>query len=366
MRNRGAVLHGVGEPLQVVELELGPPQNGELLIKVHAAGLCHSDLSVIEGVRIRPMPMLLGHEAAGEVVDIGSDVPGFAVGDHVVLTFVPSCGVCGPCLDDRPSLCEPGAASNGAGELLGGGHRLWLNGTPVHHHLGVSGFSEYAVVDHRSAVVIDDDIPWQTAALFGCAMVTGVGAVRHASRMRPGQPAAVWGLGGVGMAALMALIVDGAHPLIAVDPDPAKRQAALDLGATYAIGPSDPIRDLVPGGVELAIEAVGRVDALQSAFAATSRGGTTVTVGLPHPEDLLSISPLQLVAEARTLVGSYLGSGSAAQDIPALVDQWRRGLLPVERLASRTIVFDEINDAMAALQRGEVLRQVLLPHADRT
>lgn len=362
MQIRAAVLWSIGAPLDVVDLELAPPGRGELVIRVEAAGLCHSDLSVIEGVRPRPMPMVLGHEAAGEVLEVGPGVDDVRVGDHVVLSFVPSCGTCLPCQDDRPALCEPGATSNTAGELLGGGRRLSVDGTHVHHHLGVSAFSEQAVVDRRSAVVIDPDIPWQTAALFGCAMLTGVGAVRNAARLRLGRPAGVWGLGGVGLAALLALIADGADPVIAVDPDPAKRQAARDLGATFAIGPDAAVRDVVPGGLDLAIEAVGRVSALEAALDATARGGTTVTVGLPHPQDALSISPLRLVAESRSLVGSYLGSGSAARDIPAMIADWRSGRLPVDALRSGTIGFDGLNEAMAALQRGEVFRQVLLPN----
>jgi alcohol dehydrogenase len=364
MKTRGAVLWQTGKPLEVVDLELAPPGPSELLIKVQAAGLCHSDLSVIEGVRPRPTPMVLGHEAAGEVLEVGSAVDGVRVGDHVVLSFVPSCRDCPPCRDDQPALCEPGAASNASGELIGGGRRLSIDGGAVHHHLGVSAFSEFAVVDHRSAVVIDTDIPWPIAALFGCALLTGVGAVRNAVRLRPGRPAAVWGLGGVGLAALMALIADGAGPIIAIDPDPTKQQVARDLGATHSIGPDNDIRELLPGGVEVAIEAVGRVGALHAALEATGRGGTTVTVGLPHPQDLLSISPLRLVADARTLVGSYLGSGSAARDIPILIEDWKAGRLPVERLQSSTIDFADLNSAMSALQRGEVFRQVLLPHAD--
>lgn len=356
------MLRKIGEPLEVVDLDLAPPGPGELLIAVQAAGLCHSDLSVIEGVRPRPTPMVLGHEAAGEVLEVGPGVRDVRVGDHVVLSFVPSCGTCAPCQDDRPALCEPGAASNTAGEVLGGGRRLSADGTAVHHHLGVSAFSERAVVDRRSAVIIDQDIPWQSAALFGCAMLTGVGAVRNAARLRPGRPAGVWGLGGVGLAALLALIADGADPVIAVDPDPAKQQAARELGAGIAIGPEASVRDFVPGGLDLAIEAVGRVSALQAALDATARGGTTVTVGLSHPQDALSISPLRLVAESRTLVGSYLGSGSAARDIPAMIADWRAGRLPVDALRSGTIGFGELNEAMAALQRGEVFRQVLLPN----
>ncbi|MDQ3758664.1 MAG: alcohol dehydrogenase catalytic domain-containing protein, partial [Actinomycetota bacterium] len=212
MKVRGAVLREMGapapyaesRPLEIAELDLGPPGPGEILVRVRAAGLCHSDLSVIEGSRPRVMPMVLGHEAAGEVVEVGEGVGALRPSDHVVLSFVPSCGACGSCLAGRAALCEPGAAANLAGSLLSG-ERRWRDATggELHHHLGVSAFAEHVVVSARSAVRVDKDLPFEIAALFGCAVLTGVGAVLHSAVVRPGDSVAIFGLGGVGLAALL-------------------------------------------------------------------------------------------------------------------------------------------------------------------
>src|SRR5271156_633072 len=194
----------LSRPLVIETLELASPAAGEICVRVLAAGLCHSDLSVIDGSRPRPMPMVLGHEATGEIVELGPNVDGFCVGDRVVFSFIPNCGRCGPCATGRASLCEPGVAANVAGTLLGGGRR-WLDATglPLHHLLGVSGFAEYTVVSARSAVRIDPDLPAEIAALFGCAVMTGVGAVVNTAKISAGESVAIFGLGGVGLAALL-------------------------------------------------------------------------------------------------------------------------------------------------------------------
>ncbi|HSK23767.1 MAG TPA: zinc-binding dehydrogenase [Egicoccus sp.] len=373
MRTRAAVLvatdrerpYADTRPVEVVELELAPPGPGELLVRVEAAGLCHSDLSVVDGNRPRPTPMALGHEAAGEVVETGPGVTDVAVGDHVVLVFVPRCGTCAECAAGRPALCEPAAAANTAGELLRGGRR-WgdLDGVPVNHHLGVSAFAEHVVVDRGSVVVVPDDVPYAIAALFGCALLTGAGAVLNSAAVRPGESVAVFGLGGVGLAAVLGAVVAGAHPIVAVDPVESKRALALEFGATHAIGPDDvqhAVRDLVPGGVRYAFEAVGSAGVLADAWAVTRRGGTTVSVGLPHPSQQLTIPATQLVGEARTLMGSYLGGAVPQRDIPAMIALWKAGRLPVDRMHSASLELDDINVALDALADGHVVRQVLHP-----
>jgi alcohol dehydrogenase len=350
-------------PLSVVELELDGPGDGELLIRVDAAGLCHSDLSVIDGNRVRPLPMALGHEAAGTVLDVGRGVADVAAGDRVVLVFVPSCGTCGHCSAGQPVLCAPAAAANGAGSLLRGGRRLRRDGAEVNHHLGVSAFSELAVVDRASVVVIDDDVPSDIAALFGCAVLTGAGAVLNTAQVRPGDSVGVFGLGGVGLAAVMGAALAGANPVVAIDPVPAKRELALQVGATAALDPTgaEELSELAPGGLRYAFEAVGRSEVLAAAFAATGRGGTTVSMGLPHPAATVSLPALAIVAEARTLVGSYMGSAAPQRDIPRLIELWRAGRLPVERLRSGTLGLDDVNAGMEALADGSAVRQLLLP-----
>jgi alcohol dehydrogenase len=255
---RAAVLEEIGQPPTITTLELDAPGQGEVLVRVRAAGLCHSDLSVIDGSRPRPVPMVLGHEIAGEVTALGPDVTGLSVGEHVVASFVPACGSCGYCRGGRPALCEPGAAANTAGVLLGGERRLHRGDGPVHHHLGVSGFAEHAVVSERSLVSIDAELPWEIAALFGCAVLTGVGAVVNAASVRPGQSVAVFGLGGVGLSALLGSVAAGAWPIVAVDRVPEKLQLARELGASHAVMAGDDVvqevRALTGGGVDHAIE----------------------------------------------------------------------------------------------------------------
>ena len=225
MKIRAAVLnaspvaapYAQSRPLRIEELDLAPPGRDEVLVRIRAAGLCHSDLSVIDGNRLRPVPMVLGHEAAGEVVETGEGVDDLKSGDRVVMVFVPSCGHCAPCAEGRPALCEPGNAANGRCEMLGGGRRLSTHGQPVHHHIGVSAFAEHAVISRRSLVKIEADIPHEIAALFGCAVLTGVGAAVNTARIKAGETVAVVGLGGVGLSALLGAIACGASRVIAVD-----------------------------------------------------------------------------------------------------------------------------------------------------
>jgi len=279
-------------------------------------------------------------------------------GDHVVLVFVPSCGSCAHCDGGTPALCERGAAANGVGTLLRGGRRLRRDGAEVHHHLGVSAFSEFAVVDRASVVALPEDVPLPIGALFGCALLTGVGAVHNTVSVRPGDSVAVFGLGGVGLASVLGAAAAGAYPLIAVDPVATKRELALELGATHAVDPADPL----PQPVRYAIEAVGSTAVLAAAIAATRRGGTAVAVGLPHPSAELRIPALPIVAEAKTIAGSYMGSAVPRRDVPRLVALWRAGKLPVERLHTGTFPLDEINEAMDRLAEGTAVRQVISPH----
>jgi Zn-dependent alcohol dehydrogenase len=376
MEATAAVLREIGQeppftgsrPLERVPIELSEPGDGELLVRIRAAGLCHSDLSVITGTRPRVMPMALGHEAAGEVLATGPGVEAFRDGDHVVMAFVPACGVCRFCERGRPALCEPAAAANNAGTLLSGEIRQrFADGSPLHHHLGVSAFNDYAVVSENSAVKVDDDLPFEIAALFGCAALTGAGAVLNTARESlPAESAAVFGLGGVGLSALLAAVSQGASTVVAVDRIPQKLDLALELGATHAVDASDGdtaerIKAATDGeGVELAVETAGSEKVLAEAFASTARGGTTVTAGLPHPDRILEVPALTVTAEERTLRGSYLGSCVPSRDIPRFVAMYREGKLPVNRLLSDRLTPDELNQGFDRLARGETVRQIVL------
>ena len=372
MKVRAAVLREIGrpapfaksQPLGIEEIDLDPPGPGEVLVRIRAAGLCHSDLSVIDGNRPRPMPMVLGHEAAGVVEAVGSRVTHLAPGDHVVAAFVPSCGHCIPCATGRPALCEPGLRANTAGTLLSGERRLHDRAGEVHHHLGVSGFAQHAVLAGNSLVRVPSDLPFAEAALFGCAVITGVGAVVNTAAMPHGASAAVVGLGGVGLAALLAARMLDAEHIVAVDMNERKLAVARELGATATVNAADPdaadrIREITSGGVACAFEMAGSTRALELAYKITARGGTTVSAGLPHPSQQFSVQHVSLVAEERTLKGSYLGSCVPSRDIPRYIEWYRAGRLPVDRLLSERLRLDDINAAFDRLAAGESIRQVV-------
>lgn len=364
MQITGAVLERCGapapfttsRPLTIGPLELDPPGPGEILVRIEAAGLCHSDLSVVDGTRARPVPMLLGHEAAGTVEAAGPDTD-IAVGRRVVMTFLPRCGHCDACRTDGRLPCSVGGAANAAGVLVGGGTRLRRDGAAVHHHLGVSAFATHAVVSAASAVPVDGDVPPDIAALLGCAVLTGGGAVINAGRPGTGDTVAVVGLGGVGMAALLVARALG-HKVIGVDTAPTKLELARELGAAATHTPAGAADAELRAPV--VIEAAGSARAFETACAITAPGGTTVTVGLPHPDARASIAPLTLTAEARTIVGSYLGSAVPDRDIPRYVELWRSGRLPLDRLVSDRIGLADLPEALDRLAAGAALRQLVV------
>jgi alcohol dehydrogenase len=372
MQTIAAVLRATGaarpyadsRPLSLETVTLDPPGRDEVRVAVRAAGLCHSDLSVINGDRPRPLPMALGHEAAGVVEALGPGVTDLSVGDHVVMVFMPSCGHCAPCAGGRPALCEPGAAANGKGELLAGGRRLHDAAGDLNHHLGCSAFAAHAVVSRRSLVKVDCDLPFEHAALFGCAVLTGVGAVVNTARVRAGQSVAVIGLGGVGLSSVLGALAAGASPVIAVDLSEDKLALARSLGAVQTVHAADPdaveqVRSLTGGGADFVFEMAGSASALEAGWRMTRRGGTTVTAGLPPPEAALAVNIVQLVAEERTLKGSYIGTCVPSRDIPRYVALFRQGRLPVDRLLSGTIALADINAAFDALADGRAVRTVV-------
>jgi alcohol dehydrogenase len=372
MKIKAAVLNKMGvsppyaksKPLAIEEVELDDPGHGEVLVRIGAAGLCHSDLSVIDGNRPRPTPMVLGHEAAGVVEKLGPGVEDLKLGDHVVMVFVPSCGHCLPCAEGRPALCEPGAAANGAGTLLSGERRLRRNGTHVHHHLGVSAFADHATVSRRSLVKIDKELPLDEAALFGCAVLTGVGAVINTARVSAGTSVAVVGLGGVGLSSLLGAVAVGARRIVAVDLSDDKLGLARQLGATDTFNPGNPdaiaeIKAATGGGVEFAFEMAGSVRAMDVAYKITRRGGTTITAGLPPPDHTFALPQVNLVAEERTVKGSYIGTCVPTRDLPRYIELYRRGRLPVDRLMSGRLKLEEINLGFDRLHEGKAVRQVV-------
>ena len=372
MEMRAAILEEIGrpapyaksKPISIRNVTLEGPKTGEVLVKIVAAGLCHSDLSVINGDRPRQIPMVLGHEAAGIVEEVGPEVTDLVPGDHVVCVFVPSCGHCGPCSNGRPALCEPGAAANGTGQMLAGGYRLSEAYHHIHHLCGVSSFAEYATISRHSLVKVEKDIPLHIAALMGCAVLTGAGAVFNTGDVPPGSKTAVIGLGGVGLAAILGAVAAGAETIVAVDTADHKLELAKSFGATDCVNALDPdaesiVKDLTGGGVDAALEFAGSARALELAYRITRRGGSTITAGLPNPKDMFQIPAVSLVAEERQIKGSYLGSGVPSRDIPRFLGLYNRGKLPVDKLMTHRIKLDDINEGFDRLHDGSAIRQII-------
>lgn len=369
LRVQGAARpYAESRPLAIESLGIAAPRRGEVGVRIERASLCHSDLSVVNGSRPRPLPMALGHEAAGVVEAVGDGVDGISIGDHVVLVFVPSCGDCRECRTGRPALCSRAAEVNGSGELLHGASVLTdAAGGNVNHHLGVSAFAEYAVVAAESLVVIDRDVPFDIAAMFGCAALTGMGAVFNTADVRPGQSVIVFGLGAVGLAAVMAAAQIDDVTVIAVDPNTDKHELALQAGANAVATPdaaADLVADLTGGvGVDIAIEAVGSARVMGACLELLARGGALVAVGLPHPEQELAVPALQFAGAGKRLLGSYMGDAVPARDIARYVGLWRAGRLPMELLHTDTVPLAEINESLDALAEGRVIRRLFVPNA---
>ncbi|MCZ2401630.1 alcohol dehydrogenase catalytic domain-containing protein [Paenarthrobacter sp. Z7-10] len=356
--------YAVSRPLQLEDIAVPEPRAGEVLVKIERASLCHSDLSVIDGSRVRPLPMALGHEASGTIVGTGPGVDDVRSGDRVVLVFVPACGQCRACTSGRPALCHRGAEANGSGDLLHGEALLrTADGGRINHHLGVSAFSEYAVVARESVVVIDDDVPFDIAAMFGCAALTGIGAVLNTAQVTAGQSVIVFGLGAVGLMAVMAAAQVSGTTVIAIDPLAQKRELALRCGAHFVGDPASAealVAEHAGDGVDVAVEAVGSARVMEACLGLLTRGGALVSVGLPHPEQILSIQALQFPGMGKRLLGSYMGDAVPARDIPRYVQLWRDGRLPVELLHTDTKPLAEINEGLDALADGEVVRRLFL------
>ncbi|MEO7971179.1 MAG: zinc-dependent alcohol dehydrogenase family protein [bacterium] len=379
MKTKAAVLYEMGSaqpyaqslPFVVDEITLAAPGPGEVLVEIRAAGLCHSDLSVVDGSRPRVMPMVLGHEASGIVREVGPTAAGvseFAPGDHVVFSWVPVCGRCEFCVSGRGALCAPGGEANVAGTLLNGARRFTDSRSQppqaCNHHLGVSAFSQFTVAAQESLVKIDPGLPFDVAALFGCAVMTGVGAVLNTAVVQAGSSVAVFGMGGVGLSAVMGARAAGAFPIIAVDRVADKLKLASELGATHSIDAThdDPvaaIREIGRGGADYAFESVGSETVLIQAYESTRRGGTTITIGLPAPNKMFSVPALGIVAEERTIKGSYMGSCVPRRDIPRFIDMYQAGILPVDKLHTHTLPLAEINAGFDRLAQAQAVRQII-------
>ena len=363
------------QPLVIEEIELDGPGEGEVLVEIAGAGLCHSDLSTLNGAIARPVarhlkttgpqPIVMGHEASGIVREVGPGVQDLQPDDHVVFSFVPMCGHCKYCSIGRPVLCVSGGKANLAGTLLRNTIRFHKpGGVPVLHYLGAAAFSQYTVAAQESLVKIDKNIPLDKAALFGCAIITGVGAVINTARVSPGESVVIFGLGGVGLSALMGAKLAGAFPIIAVDTQPAKFELARRLGADHTINALETdlvktIKALSEGGTDFAFEAVGNAKVLAQAYEVTQRGGKTVCIGMAPPSQQLSIQASNLTYMEKTLMGSFMGSAVPRRDIPRLINLYMNGKLPVDELVSQYLPLEDINAGFDRLAEGATVRQLI-------
>lgn len=355
------------QPFRIEEVDLVGPGEDEVLVEVRAAGLCHSDLSQVAGLRKRKVPVVGGHEGAGIVLEVGRAVKELKPGDHVVMTVANGCGHCRPCIDSRPALCDVIGASRGQGTLANGNRRLSIGGESIYHYSGVSSFAQFAVTVPGTLIRTGGDVTLDVAAMFGCAVLTGAGAVFNSAKVRPGQSVVVIGLGGVGLSSVMAARISGAARIIGIDINEAKFPLARELGCTDTFSALDPnlvtaVRDATRGGVDFAFEISGAKPAMATANAVTRKGGEIICVGLGATGDLYQYAHAALVGEEKAFRGSFMGTGVVERDLPMYLDHYRSGRMPVDRLKSGTMTFAELNRNLDLLDRGEVIRQVLLPN----
>lgn len=366
MKIAAAVLERTEGPLEVVELELAPPGPGEALVRLHASGVCHSDWNAVDGTAPTRCPAVLGHEGAGVVEAIGAGVTRVRPGDHVALSWAPSCGACEECLRGLTQLCSTAWPAMGTGGLMDGTPRLSRDGEPVYHYSFISSFAEATVLPEQSCVPIPKDVPFDVAGLVGCAVSTGVGAVWRTAQVRPGERVAVIGCGGVGLSALLGALAAGAGTVVAVDANPRKLEVARELGADETVlwaGSAEDtaaaVAEASGGGVDYAIEATGRPEAMQAAFLSTRPRGAAVLIGIPREDAVLELPALTIPRMERRVLGSIYGSSRPERDFALSLDLYRRGRLPLDRLISHTLPLEEIDRAFELMRTGEALRVVL-------
>jgi S-(hydroxymethyl)glutathione dehydrogenase/alcohol dehydrogenase len=357
-----------GTDVELREVTLAAPGPGEVAVTIAAAGVCHSDLHVLRGEWGVPLPLVMGHEGSGVVSAVGEGVTSLAVGDHVVLSWVPNCGVCRYCLLGRPAQCEMVANVVAPGGVLyDGTSRLSLDGELVHHYLGVSSFAESVVVPESGAIKVRADAPLDLIALVGCAIATGVGAVRNTAQFVAGSTAAVIGCGGVGLSVIQGARLEKASLILAVDLSAEKLELARKLGATHTLlvlpgmDVAAEMKALVPQGIDYVFDAIGKIATTEQAIAALGLGGSAVVVGLPPTGQTARFDPLVLAEADQRILGCNYGSTVPQRDIPRLVDELMSGDLDLESMVSARRPLSEAKEALADLNDGLALRQLLIP-----
>jgi S-(hydroxymethyl)glutathione dehydrogenase/alcohol dehydrogenase len=366
MQAKAAVLYEARTPLRYEDVEVLPPQRGEVQVRMYAGGVCHSDLHVMKGDLVMPMPIILGHEGSGIVERVGEGVTAVEPGDHVIPIWRVSCGRCHYCANGRPALCDMGTRMRVTGLMPDGSTRFRVHDTPVRHFAGVSTFSQLSTMPEAAVVKIPDDFPLEKAALIGCGVITGVGAVVNAARVKMGSTVAVFGCGGIGLNAIQGARIVGALKIIAVDVADQKLAFARQLGATHTVNashdePIAAIRELTAGvGADYAFEAIGLTQTIEQAYAATRKMGTCVVIGVTPADVRVNINANEMVYAEKTLMGSLYGSARPQIDILNLIEMYRAEKLMLDELLTRTYGLEQINEAYAALERGEVARSLVL------
>lgn len=359
-------MHEPGTPLMLEDLELDAPGAGEVRVRIEATGVCHSDVHYLNGALTARMPIVLGHEGAGIVEEVGEGVTTFTPGDKVVLMWRPRCGECEFCLIGRPAQCALGKVHGQTNELLRGGTRLSRDGVRYHHLMGDACFAEQAVVSQESLIGIDQDIPSEIAAIVGCAVITGMGTVLNRMPDLTGKTIAIIGAGGVGLSAVIAAALVGASQIIVSDVVPERLEKARELGATATIDSSREdftarVLEITGGGAHYVLEAIGRPATIRAGFEALRPGGTEVVVGLGAAGEELSLPINLLVQGDRQLVGALYGSSNTPLQLPEILRMYRAGRLPLEKLLDRSFPLDQANDAIEHLRTGAVGRPILVP-----
>ncbi len=359
---KAAVLYEFASPLVIEEIDVDPPEAGEVAVRMVASGVCHSDLHMQQGIHRCKVPAIIGHEGAGIVEAVGEGVRHLVPGDHVIMSWLPYCGRCRFCVSGRPELCDDLEWSD-AGTMPDGGVRFSAGGRPILHST-TSSFSELTVVPAQTAIKVDESLDLVALALLGCAVMTGVGAVLNTAGVEAGASVAVVGCGGVGLSIVQGARIAGATTIVAVDPVESKRSLARRLGATHGIDPGAgdvgaALREIVPTGTDYAFEALGRPETIETAIGLIGKGGTAVLVGMAPPSARIPIDALMMTVQERTVKGSWYGSCRPSLDFPRLVDLYRTGALDLESMVSARCRLEEVNDAFAAMERGEVARTVI-------
>jgi S-(hydroxymethyl)glutathione dehydrogenase/alcohol dehydrogenase len=364
--HKAAVLPAVNEALEIREIEVDTPHAGEIKVRMGASGVCHSDLSVQNGTMMSPTPIVLGHEGAGVVEEVGDGVTSVKPGDHVVISWVPQCGQCFYCKKGQGYLCSAADIALVGGGLLDGTTRFTSDGAPLFQMAASGTFSEFTIIPAIGAVKIPDDVDMRVAALIGCGVLTGTGAAMNTADIKKGDTVAVVGCGGVGLNVIQGARIAGASEIIAVDMNETKLQMAKEFGATATVNASqaDAVSEVMgmteQRGADVAFEVIGLQQTIDQTIMMTRRGGEAVLVGVPRMDAMVTVPAfLGMVVSAKTISGCWYGSSNVQKDVPKLVDLYKKGDLKLDELISRTIPLEDVNDAFAAMQTGEIARTVI-------